>query len=187
MTPGGFRRDEPLVFEITSGIGVKVVPLSGSRIDVGRSAENTIILDDPQVSRRHARLDRSEMPGWRVADLNSRNGTFVNGIRVGSRPVAFRVGDELLIGSSVIRVRMPERPTQSGDTVLKSEEDDCPLSPREASVLRLVAEGCTDQEVADRLIISVKTVHSHLESIRDKTGARRRSELTRAAIRLGLT
>ncbi len=60
------------------------------------------------------------------------------------------------------------------------------LSERERQVLTLVAQGRTDDQVAGELFISVKTVHSHLDRIRDKTGVRRRAELTRVAVRLGL-
>ena len=60
------------------------------------------------------------------------------------------------------------------------------LTPREIDILRGVARGDTDQDIADDLHISVYTVHSHLDRIRDKTGQRRRAELTRFAIERGL-
>jgi len=56
------------------------------------------------------------------------------------------------------------------------------LSGRERQVLSLLAAGERDQDIADALSISVRTVRSHLDRIRDKTGRRRRSELTRLAI-----
>ena len=58
------------------------------------------------------------------------------------------------------------------------------LSKREQELLILVADGLTDAQIAERLYISVKTVHSHLDRIRDKTGARRRPELTQYALAL---
>jgi DNA-binding NarL/FixJ family response regulator len=60
------------------------------------------------------------------------------------------------------------------------------LSKRERDVLELVAGGETDQDIADILGISLHTVHSHLDRIRDKTGSRRRAELTRLAIDHGI-
>ncbi len=60
------------------------------------------------------------------------------------------------------------------------------LSKRERELLGLVADGLTDAQIAERLYISVKTVHSHLDRIRDKTGARRRPELTRVAQELAV-
>jgi hypothetical protein len=44
----------------------------------------------------------------------------------------------------------------------------------------------TDTQIARRLFLSVNTVRSHLERIRDKTGARRRAELVRYAIQAGI-
>ena len=61
------------------------------------------------------------------------------------------------------------------------------LSPRERELLGLVGCGLTDKEIAARLVISLTTVRSHLDRIRDKTGRRRRPELTRLAVDLGLT
>src|SRR5262249_60544551 len=61
-----------------------------------------------------------------------------------------------------------------------------PLSDREREVLSLLAAGERDQEIADALEISVRTVRSHLDRIREKTGRRRRPELTRLAIEKGI-
>src|SRR5438552_3445473 len=60
------------------------------------------------------------------------------------------------------------------------------LSGREREILKLVAEGERDREISERLFISVKTVQSHLSRIRDKTGVRRRADLTRLAVGRGL-
>jgi DNA-binding NarL/FixJ family response regulator len=60
------------------------------------------------------------------------------------------------------------------------------LTEREREILRLLASGETDQDIAAQLYISVRTVRSHLERIRDKTGRRRRPDLTRLAIEQGL-
>ena len=61
-----------------------------------------------------------------------------------------------------------------------------PLTPREAEVLKLIAEAHTNQQIADLLVISPKTVENHRASILDKLGMRDRVELTRYAIRRGL-
>jgi DNA-binding NarL/FixJ family response regulator len=60
------------------------------------------------------------------------------------------------------------------------------LSPRERELLGLVGRGFTDREIANELVISLTTVHSHLDRIRDKTGRRRRPHLTRLALELNL-
>ncbi|MGC1284318.1 MAG: LuxR C-terminal-related transcriptional regulator [Streptosporangiaceae bacterium] len=60
------------------------------------------------------------------------------------------------------------------------------LSPREQELVALVAQGHTDAQIAGDLHISVSTVRSHLDRIRDKTSCRRRADLTRLALRTGL-
>ena len=60
------------------------------------------------------------------------------------------------------------------------------LSARERELVTLVAQGCTDAQIAAQLFISIRTVRSHLDRIRDKTGCRRRADLTRLALSIGL-
>ena len=60
------------------------------------------------------------------------------------------------------------------------------LSARERELATLVAQGRTDAQIAAQLSISVHTVSSHLDRIRDKTGCRRRADLTRLALSTGL-
>lgn len=63
---------------------------------------------------------------------------------------------------------------------------DSVLTPREEEILKLVAEGHTARQIADLLVISVKTVDRHRSNILSKLGMRDRLELTRYAIRSGL-
>jgi DNA-binding CsgD family transcriptional regulator len=60
------------------------------------------------------------------------------------------------------------------------------LSPRERELVILVAQGRTNAQIAAQLYITVHTVSSHLDRIRDKTGCRRRADLTRLALSAGL-
>jgi len=60
------------------------------------------------------------------------------------------------------------------------------LSPREQELVSLVARGYTDAQIAAELYITVRTVSSHLDRIRNKTGCRRRADLTRLAHSTGL-
>ena len=57
------------------------------------------------------------------------------------------------------------------------------LSARERELVTLVAQGRTDAQIAEQLFISVRTVRTHLDRIRDKSGCRRRADLTRLACR----
>jgi len=60
------------------------------------------------------------------------------------------------------------------------------LTPRETEITKLVAEGHSSQEIAELLVISVKTVERHRANILEKLGIRDRVDLTRYAIRQGL-
>jgi len=61
-----------------------------------------------------------------------------------------------------------------------------PLSPREAQVLRLVAQGYTNQEAADHLAVSVKTIETHRKRLSTKLGLKSRAQLFRFAVEIGL-
>lgn len=67
---------------------------------LGRSRECEIVIDDPNVSRRHAEL-RPGGGGWVIADLGSTNGTRLNGHPV-QAPELVRAGDEIEVGSSLV-------------------------------------------------------------------------------------
>ncbi len=60
------------------------------------------------------------------------------------------------------------------------------LSPRERELVTLVARGRTDAQIAGQLFISIRTVRSHMDRIRDKSGCRRRADRTRLALQAGL-
>ncbi len=62
--------------------GVKVFPLKDPVINIGRRLDNTLVIDDPRVSRSHAQL-RAINGRFVLFDLNSTGGTFVNGQRTG--------------------------------------------------------------------------------------------------------
>ena len=67
---------------------------------LGRSPESTIVLNDPNVSRRHAEIRRRGTDVF-VVDLNSTNGTRVNGVRV--KDQILNDGDEIEVGTSTLR------------------------------------------------------------------------------------
>lgn len=61
-----------------------------------------------------------------------------------------------------------------------------PLTPREAEIVKLIAEGRSSLEIADLLVISPKTVERHRANVLEKLGMHDRVDLTRYAIREGL-
>ncbi|MFI2718935.1 FHA domain-containing protein [Streptomyces collinus] len=78
--------------------------LHGGEIRIGRSADADVPLDDPDVSRLHCAVTVSADGRVAVADLDSTNGTTVNGARVGARVVPFAPGALLRIGESALRL-----------------------------------------------------------------------------------
>ena len=76
------------------------------------------------------------------------------------------------------------------DPQTRPEQEETPqltrMSAREQELVALVARGCTDAQIAAQLHISISTVRSHLDRIRDKTNCRRRADLTRLALQANL-
>ena len=72
--------------------------LEGPRATIGRSKQVECVLRDPNVSRRHAELRRSESGDWTIADLGSTNGVKVNGRRVSSTRLS--PGDQVTVGAT---------------------------------------------------------------------------------------
>jgi DNA-binding NarL/FixJ family response regulator len=69
-----------------------------------------------------------------------------------------------------------------GETLASHE----PLTPRELEIVKLIAEAHTNEEIAELLVISKKTVERHRANMLEKLGMTDRVELTRYAIRRGL-
>ncbi|MET8081740.1 FHA domain-containing protein [Streptomyces sp. NPDC005303] len=91
--------------------------LHGGQIHIGRSADADVPLDDPDVSRLHCAVTVAPDGRVSVADLDSTNGTTLDGTRVGTRPVRFPPGALLRIGESVLRL------SPSGGRRLGTEPD----------------------------------------------------------------
>jgi pSer/pThr/pTyr-binding forkhead associated (FHA) protein len=74
--------------------------LAGQIVTIGRDPASDIFLNDITVSRRHARIDRTET-GFDLSDVGSLNGTYVNGERIETHPLTS--GDEVQIGKFRLR------------------------------------------------------------------------------------
>ena len=72
--------------------------LDGS-LTIGRSKKNQIIINDPFLSTQHARFVHEE-DSYLLQDLQSTNGTYVNGDRVGKEPALLKNGDRVSIGQT---------------------------------------------------------------------------------------
>jgi DNA-binding NarL/FixJ family response regulator len=90
---------------------------------------------------------------------------------------------ELLLAIRTVREgRLFVDLSQAEDMLAKQS----PLSQRERQVLLELAHGFTHQEIADRLVLSIKTVETYLDRLSTKLGLRRRADLVRYALEIGL-
>jgi len=82
--------------------------------------------------------------------------------------------------------RFLDRLLQQPDTIIYKSVQDLEFSSREIEILNLIAEGFTNQEVADKLFSSKRTIENHRQSMIDKTGSRNTVALIRFAIINGI-
>jgi adenylate cyclase len=80
-------------------------PIRGS-CSLGRTAANTIILDSPKVSRRHALIHLQNVGELWLIDFGSSNGTFLNKRRI-HHPIRLNDGDQIIIGDQTLTLRQP--------------------------------------------------------------------------------
>lgn len=85
----------------TGYYGGQEFPIAQGNTTIGRSSDNTIVLDSPDVSRRHARFERSGEQ-VRIYDLNSTNGTWINGEAVHISDI--QPGDQIRLGKQELRI-----------------------------------------------------------------------------------
>ncbi len=77
---------------------------------LGRSGDASVLLEDPEVSRCHARISKSEVGAYLLEDLGSKNGTQVNGLPVKSHMLSF--GDKIQVGPNVALLFAPFDPVE---------------------------------------------------------------------------
>jgi len=162
--------DSRLVFFVLEAIA--------ERVTIGRREGNDLSLDwDHEVSRSHAEIELVG-GGWVVADDGlSRNGTYLNGARIGGRrPV--QDGDVLRIGRTSLVVRVPAEgwstATASSDGLAIVED----LTSAQRGVLAALcrpyrqsqtfSSPATNQEIADEVFLSVDAVKNHLRVLFQK-------------------
>jgi predicted ATPase/Tfp pilus assembly protein PilF len=98
--------------------GTRAIPLDRMPLTIGRESNTDIALNDPRVSRQHARLSYRQQQIW-LTDLRSSNGTFVNGKPIQER--ALQPGDVLSFGGMQATFEDPEAGTRA---VQSAEPDD---------------------------------------------------------------
>ncbi len=94
--------------------------------------------------------------------------------------------DEVLKAYAYKIILAFEKSTIRDSQIEKESDLPEPLSKREREVLQLVSEGLTNQQIATRLVISIRTVKKHIENIHGKLGVQNRTQATNRARSLGL-
>jgi len=85
--------------------GRDTIQIQGS-LSIGRSGKNTIVLDSPNVSRRHTLINAQNISEFWLIDLGSSNGTFLNKRRV-HQPMRLSDRDQIVIGDNAFVFRQP--------------------------------------------------------------------------------
>ena len=142
---------------------------------IGRSSANDVQLTDRSVSRAHAELYR-DRESFLIRDLDSQNGTFVNGVRISACPLA--LGDALRLGKvhlDVVATLARSVGLDSADTGksgsssagadLPEERGAEKLSRAEQRVFWLLLQGWSEKRIAMTLKLSPNTVHCHVRRI----------------------
>ncbi|MGE0708505.1 MAG: FHA domain-containing protein [Planctomycetota bacterium] len=92
----------PALLAVKGNDAGKSWPLGHKNVHIlGRGVSTDITIWDIRASRAHCRIDRGEGGGYRISDLNSSNGTTVNGRRITTHELVD--GDEVRIGATVLR------------------------------------------------------------------------------------
>jgi pSer/pThr/pTyr-binding forkhead associated (FHA) protein len=81
-------------------------------IDLGKAPHNQIVLADATVSSAHAVI-LSKGGEYYIVDLGSRNGTYVDGEKLGSEPRVLKHGDTIRVGTTVLTFRRPSKAVES--------------------------------------------------------------------------
>lgn len=187
----------PTYLEVWRPEGAELIGLEATRVTIGRAETNEVNLSsDGKASRLHAALERLPA-GWCIRDLSSRNGTFVNGVRV-DRDRPLQPGDEIRVGDTRLVFRAERSATDPGLTQGAERPPD--LTPREREVLialyrpaamssEVFAEPASTREIAKVLAVSEAAVKQHLARLYLKfgidDGERRRVRLANEALRRG--
>ena len=102
--------------------------LEGDQIDIGRDSTNEIVINDAEISRRHARLT-FQGGKYVLEDLGSTNGTFVNGQRLAG-PRVLKSGEVVSFGEQIVMIFEAILAADAGATVVSPRAAAVPVASR---------------------------------------------------------
>lgn len=97
LTPAPAPRRAAVHAYLINSVTRQKLPLSAARVTIGRGNTNAVVLDDNSVSRMHCEITRNREGGYTVSDLDSLNGTFVNGKKLAGVG-RIKTGDKIKFG-----------------------------------------------------------------------------------------
>ena len=160
-----------------------IVPLNKQIFTIGRSDSCDLILNNAVVSRVHSRIF-FDMSDPYIKDLNSRNGTYVNGSPIQTE-VRLQDRDIIKIGPVNLTIRSSEILEEENEgTLIEDNEikerdyaEFYNISKREYDVLYFLLQGDSIKDIAKKLFISNGTAKNHALNIYKKTNCHTRIEL----------
>ncbi len=180
----------------------RILSLEGERVSVGRGEANALaLLDDPEVSRLHAEIERIGGE-WTVSDDGlSRNGTYVGGNRISGR-TRLRDGDVIRVGRTSIAfcsssAELTADMTQVGDVAQAQFELSVAQKRLLVALARPYKDGAfaspaSNQDIAGELHLSVDAVKAQLRALYARIGIddlpqqQKRQRLVAEALERGL-
>ena len=149
-----------------------VVRLTGDQLSVGRDSANHLSLRDRAVSRRHFTISKTDV-AFHLVDLDSHNGTFVNGIPVRRKLLSH--GDTVRVGRCelVFLITEDEEPVQA-EVQFKEEYLEDALSTTNVRAYRSVPQGGTDVGRMARDLNALFKIANTINSIRELEPLQRR-------------
>lgn len=181
--------------------GIEVVGTAGdgrSAVDVAKATRPDVVVMDlqlPELSGVEAtRAVVEALPGVRVLVLSAsgEHDDVLDAVKAGATGY-------LIKSASAAELLAAVRRTADGDPVFTPglaglvlgafrgvSEPETKLTDRETEVLRLVAKGLTYKQIAERLVLSHRTVQNHVQNVLNKLQLHTRYELVRYAVKKGL-
>jgi pSer/pThr/pTyr-binding forkhead associated (FHA) protein len=150
----------------------------------GRDKDCQVVIRDMSVSRRHARIAPLSSATAEIEDLKSRNGTFVNEVRVTRATI--QLGDRLILGAVefvVAKSPLSMKPDEGVSTARVRRDPDSLalatriLTPTQYKVFLFLLDGLDEKQAARRCGCSPHTIHNHIQAIYKAFGVHSRQQL----------
>ena len=192
-----------LIFDCASRISLSATQVIDTMLEE-RKLEASLAVREPlaradKILTRYARIGRR---GWDIEEVQDRVLTYLSTIAQTLDRILFELNRQAVLDLETLGEttqedlekvpdEIPSLPPRLPADARSSLPDDVrrlleSLSPREFEVLRHLPAGRTDQEIADALFLSKRTVSDHVANLCAKLGVRNRTEAGAFAARLGL-